>query len=200
MISRMHFLTIAALLVGGCGDDDGGTDAGSGPRDSGAPRDSNVVRDSGDGDDDAGEGEDAGGEDAGEPVPTAVATIVEAEGGTGIMGTVTFTQRGTDVEVVYDVTSCPDGSHPTHIHQGDGCGSRGEQGMHWDVPRGEMIPDVVCSGGNGDLTYTRDDREPDLTWTIGDSEVSDVVGHPVIIHGSPDADQRIGCGVIELVE
>jgi Cu/Zn superoxide dismutase len=186
-------------LLGACGDDSGApADSGTSGRDSGTPRDAGPARDGGGGSDGGG-GTDSGGTDAGEPLPMAVATIMEAEGDTGIMGTVTFIQRGTDVEVVYDITNCPDGAHPTHIHNGRGCGSRPEQENHWDGMRGELIPDLNCSGGTGTLTYTRDDRDPDIAWSIGGGGPTDILGHPVIIHGAGDTDPRIGCGIITLV-
>lgn len=165
-------------------DDGGGGDAG--PRDSG-------------GEGDAGSGDDAGA-DAGPPLLTATATIAQAEGSGDIMGTVTFVQSGTDVTVTYTVTNCPEGTHPTHIHSGTGCGSRGEMGMHWDPPRGENIPDLECdASGNGSVTYTREGSMAALAWTIGDGAATDIVGLPVVIHGAePDTDPRIGCGVITM--
>lgn len=195
-----------------CGDDDGGgtTDAGTIPDDSGSldtgtpPIDAGGDEDAGDGDSgvpaDAGP-EDGGEADAGPDLPTAMATIEQAEGDGTIMGTVTFVQDGADVTVTYAITDCPEGEHPTHIHAGTGCGNRGEQGMHWDVPRGDDIPNLVCDAdGNGTLTYTREGGNPDTAWTVGDGAATDVVGQPLIIHGAtPTTDPRIGCGVIELV-
>jgi hypothetical protein len=201
MTSRdLLFTSICIAMLVACGDDSSApADSGTSGRDSGAPRDAGPRRDGGGGSDGGGDTDGGGGADAGEALPTAVATIMQAEGDTGIMGTVTFTQRGTDVEVVYAITSCPDGAHPTHIHAGDGCGSRGEQGMHWGPTRGEMIPDLNCTAGAGTITYTRDDRNPDIAWTIGGGGESDIVGHPVVIHGAGDTDPRIGCGVITMV-
>jgi Cu/Zn superoxide dismutase len=206
-IHTAHALFLSVALAGGfaCGDDDA-TPTDAGPSgDSGMMRD--AARDSGG--TDAGPGEDAGdvdagptdaGTDAGPALPTAVADIAESEGGTGITGTVTFIQDGTDVTVMYEVTNCPEGEHPTHIHAGTGCGNRGEQGMHWDPPRGENIPNLVCdAAGNGTLVYTRDGTAAALAWTIGDGAASDIVGLPVVIHGEePTTDPRIGCGVITL--
>lgn len=197
-----------SCAVAGCGDDDGtgpGTDAG---------RDA-ARADTGPGMDDGGGGDDAGpldagpldagpapdaGTDGGPALPTATATIVQAEGAGDIMGTVTFVQSGADVTVTYNVTDCPEGTHPTHLHSGTGCGNRGEMGMHWDPPRGENIPDLVCdASGNGTLTYTREGSMPALAWTIGDGAATDIVGLPVVIHGAdPDTDPRIGCGVITM--
>jgi Cu/Zn superoxide dismutase len=197
---------VAALA--GCGDDDGtgsGTDAGgdAARADSGPMTGDGGVADAGPRDtgteSDAGDVADAG-TDGGPPLPTAIATITEAEGDDDIMGTVTFVQSGADVTVTYTLTNCPEGTHPTHIHSGTGCGSRGEMGMHWDPPRGENIPDIECdASGSGTVTYTREGSMPALAWTIGDGAATDIVGLPVVIHGAePDTDPRIGCGVITM--
>lgn len=203
---------LCVLLSGalaGCGDDDGssgGTDAGrldAGRVDSGTPPGDGGGVDAGTTDagatDDSGATPDAGG-DAGPTLPTATATIEAAEGDGDIMGTVTFVQSGADVTVTYTLTNCPEGTHPTHIHSGTGCANRGEMGMHWDPPRGENIPDIVCdASGTGTVTYTREGSMAALAWTIGDGAATDIVGLPVVIHGAePDTDPRIGCGVITM--
>jgi Cu/Zn superoxide dismutase len=209
MHKRASFLSVSAMLltslvVVGCGDDDGPPATADAGRTTG---DSGTIADAGSGDDDSGTGDvdggeasdDAGSTDAGEPLPTAVATIeaTDESGDGAIAGTVTFTQRGDAVEVVYALTSCPDGAHPTHLHQGDGCDTRRAQGMHWDGVRGEGIPDIECAGGVGALTYTRTADDPDTAWSIGGDAATDILGHPVIIHGAADTEVRIGCGVIE---
>jgi hypothetical protein len=50
----------------------------------------------------------------------------------------------------------------------------------------------------GALTYTRVGTAANAKWTIGDGSTTDVVGHPVIIHGVNDSNQRHACGVIML--
>jgi len=128
---------------------------------------------------------------------TAVATIAGIEGGT-ITGTATFTLEGTSVKVVYDVSNCPTGSHSTHIHAGTGCGDRDKQGMHWDGTRGEGIPNLSCGADKkGTLTYTRTAAVAGTKWTLGDGSATDIVGHPLIVHGI-NASDRHGCGVITL--
>lgn len=204
----MRTITLLAFLVlsSGCGDDDGAA-SDAGPRDARVPDSGSTVTDGGDPMDagglDAGErdaGEVDAGTDAGPGSPTAVAEIMQAEGTGDIVGTVTFVQIGEDVTVTYALANCPEGMHQTHIHSGTGCTDRPEMGMHWDVPRGEGIPNVVCdAAGNGTLSYTRMGGTPATSWSIGDGTASDIVGLPVIIHGAePTSDPRIGCGVIEL--
>ena len=213
----VSMLVVSLALVGsgaGCGDDDamGTEDAGGGSSDAGnasgtdgggidsgsATNDAGPGSDSGPVDQDGGAGTDGGGQDAGSALPTAVAEIVATdETDSLIEGTVTFTQDGDDVTVVYEIRNCPDGSHETHIHGGTGCRNRGQQGMHWDGARGEGIPDLECTGGTGTLTYTRTAGDRNTQWSIGGPAATDVVGHPVVIHGAVNAGDRIGCGVIE---
>ena len=226
-LHRMSLFVLLACLVG-CGDDDGGetVDAGrdastndASPGEDATTEDATTEDAGGEdaGGEDAGDGEDAGNSDGGDAdasadagdtdggdtdaaqALTAVATIAQAEGDGNISGTVTFTQVGDDVTVVYDIQNCPDGAHQTHIHGGTGCANRAAQGMHWDGQRGEGIPDIECADGTGSLTYTREGSvAANLRWTIGGSADTNVVGHPVVIHGATNTNARIGCGVIEM--
>jgi hypothetical protein len=128
-----------------------------------------------------------------------VATIAPLTPGT-IEGTVTFTEVPSGVKVTYSLTSCPEGQHPTHIHAGTGCGAT-EQGVHWGPTRGENIGpsggEISCdSTMKGTLNYTRLNTDPMTRWTIGGDSATDVVGHPVIIHGLTGT-AREGCGVIQ---
>jgi PPE-repeat protein len=132
---------------------------------------------------------------------TAVANITMLPGGT-IMGTATFTAAGADVTVKIDLTNCPTGTHGIHIHEGTGCGSTAAQGSHWGPQRGEGIGtgqgQIVCDAQmKASLTYTRMGTAANLRWTIGDGATSDIVGHPVVVHGLDMAD-RHGCGVITM--
>ena len=86
-----------------------------------------------------------------------------------------------------------------HIHEGTGCAAA-DQGMHWDPPRGENIGvggdgQITCLADmTGSLTYTRVGTNP-KPWTIGPPQASNIIGHPIIVHGMT-ATQRHGCGVI----
>lgn len=199
-------LTLGSLSA--CGDDDssgGGSDASG---------DANTTQDaSGDAkaadanvadanvSEDGSVSDAAGGDaelDAATNLPEAVAVIAptgETEATTS--GLVTFTTDGDVVTITYELENCPDGEHQTHIHEGDGCGSREAQGMHWGPERGEGIPNIVCSGGTGSLTYSRNADDAKTLWTVDDGEDTDIVGHPVVIHGLSSSD-RIACGVIQV--
>jgi Cu/Zn superoxide dismutase len=196
---------------GGSGGTGGGGSGGSGGRtpDAGAKRDTGKGPDAGarlDGartPDAAVRRDGASTPDTGSAAgaKVAVAEIQAGMGGT-ITGKVTFTEVANGVQVVYALENCPAGNHPTHIHQGNGCDSVQAQGMHWDPPRGERINNndtVVCGqDGKGTLTYVRESGQANLRWTIGPPAASDILGHPVVIHGVNNANQRHGCGIIRM--
>jgi Cu/Zn superoxide dismutase len=163
----------AAGHTGGSGGAGGASGSAGGDEDAGMD-----PQDSGQGDDD----------------PTALATIAGFDGGS-VTGTFTFTQDGSDVMLVVALENCPDGAHQVHIHEGMGCADETAQGMHWGPTRGEGIPDVQCTGGEGTVTHTRSGTPANLAWSIGGNAMSDIVGHAVVVHATGSSD-RIGCGVI----
>ena len=141
-----------------------------------------------------------GGAEAGGAAKMAVADIMPFMTGT-ITGKVTFVEVAGGVQVTYMLENCPAGRHPTHIHAGNGCGNVAMQGMHWGPARGEDIGpnggEITCGADmRGMLVYTRPSTAANTRWTIGDGSMSDIIGHPVVIHGVMDSDQRHGCGVI----
>jgi Cu/Zn superoxide dismutase len=128
-----------------------------------------------------------------------MANIMPFSDGT-ITGTATFVASGANVTITVALENCPAGVHPLHVHAGTGCGSVQEQGLHWDPPRGENIgPNGTINCGadmKGMLTYTRLGTDP-KPWTIGPPTASDVIGHPIVIHGVGETSMvRHGCGVI----
>ncbi len=132
----------------------------------------------------------------------AMANIMPLPDGT-ITGTATFVASGANVMLTVALDNCPAGVHPIHIHAGTGCGAT-EQGTHWDPPRGDTIgPNSTITCGTdmkGMLTHTRLGTEA-KPWTIGGPSASDVVGHPMIVHGVGESSMvRAGCGVIRLVQ
>jgi Cu/Zn superoxide dismutase len=177
---------------GGTGGTGGG---GSGGSDAGGPADAGELDGSVD---DAGIAEDSGIVDSGTALPTAVAQFT-ATGvdDSGIQGTATFTQEGSNVTLVIALTNCPAGAHEVHIHQGTSCAAQGNAaGNHWGPTRGEGIPDVVCAGGTGSVTYTRTAENASLAWSIGGTPMTNIVGHAMIVHATGST-ARIACGVIE---
>jgi Cu/Zn superoxide dismutase len=126
---------------------------------------------------------------------SAVATIAPFGMGT-VTGTVMFTQTATDVTAVVSLSNCPDGPHGVHIHQGTSCADPTMQGGHWDMTRGEGIPDVMCSAGTGTSMVTRAATDPMLAWSIGGNALTNVIGHVFVVHNPGDPAPRIGCGPI----
>jgi Cu/Zn superoxide dismutase len=117
-------------------------------------------------------------------------------GPTGMAGIATFRQDGTGVFVEVTLTNCPDGMHGVHIHQGTSCDTAETQGAHWDMTRGEGIPDVLCSGGRGSSMATRMATPPETAWSVGGDAATNVVGHAFVVHGQGMPPERIACGVI----
>jgi Cu/Zn superoxide dismutase len=127
----------------------------------------------------------------------AAATIAGFSGGT-VTGTATFSSDADGVTVVVSLMNCPDGMHPVHIHEGTSCADAMAQGAHWGMTRGEGIPSVMCTGNMGTAMFTRpNSAAPELKWSIGGDEATDVIGHAFVVHNNDDMKTRIGCGVIE---
>lgn len=129
--------------------------------------------------------------------PTATATIAKFGAGT-MTGQATFKQVGTDVTATITLTGCTDAkAYPVHIHDGAACTDAATQGGHWAVPRGEGIPNIVCAGTTGTVTFTRAATPAASAWSVGGDATTNVEGHVVVVH-DPDVATlpRIACGVI----
>lgn len=128
--------------------------------------------------------------------PTASATISPLVGAAS--GTAMFTQ--TDTGVALSITldgGCTAGkSYPVHIHQGASCADATAQGGHWDMTRGEGIPNIACSGTSGTSQVTRAADPATTAWSIGGDAATDVVGHVIVVHDADTPTMRIACGVI----
>lgn len=142
---------------------------------------------------------EAGEAGGGEPSVTATATLT-ALGGGALAGSVTFVQRGDDVELTLSLSGCPEGQHAVHLHENAACADNGNAaGGHWS-PQGEIIPDVTCSAdGVGTQTFS---PAPGV-WSVGGSRATNLLGHAVIVHAGPsqpDAGARLACGIPTKVE
>jgi Cu/Zn superoxide dismutase len=138
----------------------------------------------------------SGGAGSGAGAAMAAATIAPFGMGNTVGGTVTFMQTGMDVTITVALTNCPDGPHGVHIHQGTSCADPIVQGDHWDMKRGEGIPDVMCAGGMGTSTVTRMPTDPTTAWSVGGAPTTNVIGHAFVVHNPGMPAPRIGCGVI----
>lgn len=114
-----------------------------------------------------------------------------------LRGTATFVSGSSGVKLTVMVSGCTDGkSYPIHVHQGTSCESVMAQGPHWDMTRGEGIPNITCGNGQGATTHTRSGDDAMTAWTVGDGGATDVVGHVVVIHDADTSAWRIACGPI----
>src|SRR5215813_1307489 len=142
----------------------------------------------------------------------AMATLDSSEGQTA-KGTVHFQDQGDgSVEVVVDLTGVPPGEHGFHVHDKGDCGNNGQNaGGHFNPTNmPHAAPDAqshhsgdfgnVTAGANGEV-HTRF-----MTHSVTVKEgPSSVIGHAVVLHGSPDdltsqpagnAGPRIACGIV----
>lgn len=141
----------------------------------------------------------AGGITATTTTTTAASTTgaAGAEAPVSISGTANFSSGADGVTLTVMVSGCADGKqYPIHIHQGTSCESAEAQGPHWDMTRGENIPNVMCGGGQGVTMHTRAGSDPTTAWSVGDGSATDVVGHVIVIHDADIPSWRIACGVI----
>lgn len=143
----------------------------------------------------AGMGAGVGAAGVGAGTARAVAPIIGFATGT-VTGSATFSQQAAGVTVEVMLSNCPDGLHPVHIHEGVSCADAASQGMHWGPTRGEGIPDVMCSGGMGVVTYTRLPTPVETAWSVGGDATTNVVSHAFVVHNPDEMKTRIGCGVI----
>ncbi|HKU38346.1 MAG TPA: hypothetical protein VJR89_09365, partial [Polyangiales bacterium] len=83
-----------------------------------------------------------------------------------------------------------------HIHGGMSCADAMSQGDHWDAPRGEGIPDLMCNNAIASDVYMREYNDP-KPWSVGAPAESNVIGHVVVLHDPDDKMKRIACGQIK---
>jgi hypothetical protein len=117
---------------------------------------------------------------------------MEATLRTGMSGTALFTQTGEDVTMVMKLTGgCSDGSHTITINDGYACDNATTEGVPWGE-RGTGFGPIMCSGGKGELTYTRSGADKTKNWTVADHvQETDVTAHVLII--SDGANIRAAC-------
>jgi hypothetical protein len=143
-------------------------------------------------------GGDDGGGGAGN---MALSTVSGFMGGT-VTGNGSFEQGAADtavdsVTVNITLNGCVDTkSYPVHIHTGSACTDTTTQGGHWDMTRGEGIPNIMCVGTSGTTTYNRAATDATLKWSVGDGSATDVIGHTIVVHDPDNSMTRIACGVI----
>lgn len=148
------------------------------------------------------------------PRQTAVATL-QALGGSGVSGTVTFTDVGSGVQVVAEVAGLTPGDHGFHVHEKGDCSAPDgtSAGPHFNpggAPHGGPRTAESHHGDFGNLTAGADGRAK-LTFVSNRLKLAEgadgVLGRSVIVHADPDdmktqptgnSGARIACGVIAL--
>lgn len=120
------------------------------------------------------------------------------------------------VEVKVDLFGVPPGVHGFHVHEKGDCGNNGQNaGGHFNPTA--MIhgsPDAASHHAGDFGNVTADEKgEVHTTFTthsisLAPGQSSYVIGHAVVLHGSPDdltsqpagnAGARIACGVVEVM-
>jgi hypothetical protein len=142
-----------------------------------------------------------GGDDGSTGGKMALSTVNSFMTGT-VSGNGTFEQGAADtaadsVTVSITLNGCVSGkAYPVHIHTGSACTDATTQGGHWDMTRGEGIPNITCSGTSGTTTYNRAATDATLKWSVGDGSATDVIGHTIVVHDPDNNMTRVACGVI----
>jgi Cu-Zn family superoxide dismutase len=140
--------------------------------------------------------------------------VIRGLGSNRVSGMVTFTQKGTKVEVTGTVSGLSPGKHGFHVHEfGDISSSDGmSAGTHFN-------PDMMPHGGPhskkrhvGDLGNITANRSGKATIKITDSDIQlngphSIIGRSIIVHAKEDdlkdiasAGARIGGGVIGIAK
>ena len=134
---------------------------------------------------------DAGGGGGGPPKGDGNTATSKFSGGTAV-----FTQTGTDVTVVLNI-SCSNGEHSLSIRDGYSCDSDTLEKGVWDGKRG-LVGDkgtITCSNNKGTRTYTRKSDDPALSWSVGSQQADDLTPHVIVITSSADPNaSHSSCG------
>src|SRR4030088_196388 len=144
-------------------------------------------------------------------VTKAVAKL-EPKSGSKVMGTVTFTKTGDDVEVVADVENLKPGKHGFHIHEKGDCSApdAASAGAHFNPTHHHHDGPATAEHHAGDLGNITVDASGrvHLEWT-GKLQLNgpdSIIGKSVVVHEKEDdlktdptgnSGGRIACGVIE---
>jgi Cu-Zn family superoxide dismutase len=127
----------------------------------------------------------------------SASAMLEPRSGSNASGTAVFTwDGGATVDLVIELAGVlPPGMHGLHIHEFPDCSAddASSAGMHWNPVGmiGELGNIEIAEDGTG--VFMKSDA-----WTIGTTDINDVVGHSIVIHADPDGGTRIACGVITL--
>lgn len=143
---------------------------------------------------------------------TKAVAVLHPASGSQVMGTVTFTQAGSEVKVVADITGLTPGKHGFHIHEFGDCSAAdaSSAGGHFNPTKHQHGAPDASDRHAGDLGNIEADAsgKAHLEWSDKMMKLSgdeSIVGHAVIVHEKVDdlktqptgnAGGRVACGVI----
>jgi Cu-Zn family superoxide dismutase len=144
-------------------------------------------------------------------VTKAVAKL-EPKSGSQVTGTVTFTKKGDDVEVVADIQGLKPGRHGFHVHEKGDCSApdASSAGGHFNPTHQHHGGPTTPEHHAGDLGNIEADAsgKAHLDWKgkMSLSGADSIVGKSIVVHEKEDdlktdpagnSGARVGCGVIE---
>ncbi|AZQ44149.1 superoxide dismutase family protein [Nonlabens ponticola] len=160
--------------------------------------------------------EDSSNEDENMDEPKTVNVPMGSKSGSDVTGSIIFTEKGDEVEMVVELVGLEEGSHAIHLHQNGDCSAddASSAGGHWNPTsedhgswgdnqhhKGDIGNLQADAEGNASLVFSTD------KWCIGcDDENKNIVGKGVIVHAKADdftsqpsgaAGARVACGVVE---
>jgi Cu-Zn family superoxide dismutase len=148
--------------------------------------------------------------------PKKAIAVLQALGGSGVKGTITFTQQDGSVAIAGEITGLTPGEHAFHVHEFGDCSSADgmSAGPHFN-------PDGKKHGGPhdedrhvGDLGNLKADDDGKVTVNMEDKIIQlsgphSIVGRSLIVHAKADdlksqpagdAGGRIACAVIGIAK
>ena len=142
---------------------------------------------------------------------------LDSKSGSKVVGMITFTKAGDDVQVVGDITGLTAGKHGFHIHEKGDCSApdAASAGAHFNPTNqhhgGTTTPPERHTGDLGNIEANAEGVAT-LDWTdsqLGFDGHHGIVGRAVIVHAKADdlktqptgdAGGRLACGVIGIAK
>jgi superoxide dismutase, Cu-Zn family len=137
---------------------------------------------------------------------------LESKSSTQVTGTVTFTQVGSDVQVVGDITGLKPGKHGFHLHEKGDCSApdAASAGAHFNPGQHKHGGPTTTERHEGDLGNIEADAsgKAHIDWKgkMVLSGADSIIGKSVVVHEKEDdlktdpsgnSGARQACGVIE---
>jgi Cu-Zn family superoxide dismutase len=142
---------------------------------------------------------------------TKATAKLEPKSGSNVTGTITFTKKGNEMEVVADIENLKPGKHGFHIHEKGDCSAAdaASAGGHFNPTHQHHGGPTMAERHVGDLGNIEPDASGKVhfEWTgkMSLSGADSIVGKSVVVHEKEDdlksdpagnSGARIACGVI----